>query len=87
MAVEGKPHYRLGTQNMLELAKDDATKIPFETIFVVARQIGEAVELRNGTYVIRQSNGYDDPISVKMVNVADSGENHFMRASRLQPIL
>lgn len=45
-----KPRYRLGTQYHLDLAKDDATKIPERTLFRVSR---DAFGFRPGTIVMR----------------------------------
>lgn len=88
-----KPRYRLGTQNMLDLAKDDARKIPERTLF----RLGDAWVEEEGAVVVR----YDDNVwranaSSAAFVALDGGAFHskgysydkaFFNACELQPLI
>lgn len=65
---------QLGTQEMLDAAKDDATLIPFNTLFV---------NPRDGEAVAREMNELDDAHSVCMCGI---GVNHFYLVRELRPM-
>lgn len=73
-----KHNYALGTQEQLDAAKDDATKIPFDTVF-----------LYRGEEVIRNPWFHDDEDTVYMSNVEYYGcpleQGSYRQASDLLP--
>lgn len=81
MSKVNKPHYKLGTQNMLDLAGKDATRIPCNTLFLDS----------DGDYVARRSLGmFDDAIGVKMewVDIGNGPTDfEYYCASQLSPIV
>lgn len=90
-----KPRYRLGTQRMLDLAKDDARLIPENTLFKVVN--GELEEdtwsfLSDGEFVVRGKSivfDQDGVSSVRFVCVdaeADPGFGH-AHAGMLKPFI
>lgn len=64
---------QLGTQEMLDAAKDDATLIPFDTLFATT----------DGKMVAREMNELDDAHSVCMCGI---GVNHFYLVRELSPM-
>lgn len=64
---------QLGTQEMLDAAEDDATPIPFDTLFATT----------DGEIVARETNELDDSPSVCMCGI---GVNHFYLVRELRPM-
>ena len=87
-----KPRYRLGTQNMLDLAKDDATKIPEKTLFRLVEAVPSPLNdaLVDGDIVIRggcaSARELDDCYSV-IFEVMDGTRSYFASARRLEPLI
>lgn len=90
MADQIKPRYRLGTQYHLDLAKDDATKIPERTLFRVVDAVKSLSEtaLVNGDIVVREEGDQElnDAHSVRFKTV-DGARSHFSSAGWLQPLI
>lgn len=92
MTNQIKPRYRLGTQNMLDLAKDDATKIPERTLFRCPKGFGD---LSAGAVVVRNphadESSCNDDFSVSFRNVADldvANDNfEYLCPKELQPLI
>lgn len=66
---------QLGTQEMIDAAKDDATRIPFDTLFLN----------KSGEPVWRTAGVHDDFESVKCVGVCEY-EQDYLDASHLLPM-
>ena len=90
MADQIKPRYRLGTQNMLDLAKDDATKIPERTLFRIADAVESTSDraLVDGDIVVRADfeRELDDKHSVRFSTLGGV-RTHYSKASWLQPLI
>lgn len=75
--VQGKPHYVLGTQNMLDLAGQDATLIPYNTVFLDI----------NDRYVVKTVESvFDDSVGTRMEILVEN-DLYFYNASVLRPIV
>jgi hypothetical protein len=85
MADQIKPRYRLGTQNMLDLAKDDATKIPERTLFKANLHFrpepGDRIVVRTTARGF-----YDWPKGVAFDDIEDNARYYFV-AQHLQPLI
>lgn len=89
MSTPIKPRYRLGTQNMLDLAKDDARLIPENTLFMVTHENYACRLLAEGTIVKRSTNPHDyyGPGSLLFENARDGTNWAHLDASDLKPFL
>lgn len=82
-----KPRYRLGTQNMLDLAKDDATKIPERTLFRLSgRYVPSALLVADIVHRSPAGFGEDDAASVCFHSVGTTRYGH-MDARDLLPLI
>jgi hypothetical protein len=97
MNAPTKPRYRLGTQNMLDLAEDDARLIPENTLFI-AKQGNDTGSkwsfLNGGELVVRCINtqfGQDGQESVRFAVVSSEAELFhpfgYAHAGMLRPFL
>ena len=81
-----KHKYALGTQDMLDAAKDDATKLPFDTVFVTkVNKPSSDIAMPDTIECRRKCYGYDDRHSVGFVSMHDKEKIFHADASDLLP--
>lgn len=56
--------YKKGTQAMLDAAKNDATLLPFNTVFITQRNENSSGSMPNGVCCVRTDQLWDDSFSV-----------------------